>query len=344
MNKLGVGIIGLGRISPRHLDDSIRSMKELKLVAVCDTNKNKLKKIAKREGVTGYTDYHKLTADPKVDIVAVCTPNGLHYPMGVEIAKQGKHCVMEKPIAINYPEALKLIKAFKKSKGKFFPVLQVRYNPAVQVLRQYVKNGALGKILTASVIIRWTRPQKYFDESEWKGSQKMDGGSLLTQGIHYVDVMQYVLGEAKSVFGKLDRVAHNIECEDIANAIIDFKSGARANLEFTICAYPHNLECSITVMGEIGTVKIGGLAMNRCDIWEVKNIPQPVIPEGLSPNVYAGGMYVGSCPNHQSIYQNMINVLVYKKPSFLKAEDALESLRIIDGIKKSSDTKKEILL
>lgn len=344
MKKLGIGVVGLGRIFPRHYNDSIKQLPEVELVAVCDNKKDIAKKVGESEKVPFYTDYNELINDPKVDVVAIATPNGFHNEIGLAVAKAGKHCVMEKPISQTYPEAAKLVEAFNKSKGRLFPVLQVRYNPAVQTLRGAVQGGLLGKILTASVIIRWTRPQEYFDESDWKGTLNLDGGTLLTQAIHYIDIMQYVLGPGKSVFGKLDRVAHNIEAEDIANALIDLKAGTRVNLEFTVCTYPHNLECSLTVLGEKGTVKIGGTAMNKCELWEVKDTPMPYIPEGLTPNVYAGGMYVGSCPNHKSIYENMINTLVYKKDSFLKGEDALESLRIIDAIKKSSDEKREIIL
>ena len=342
--KLGVGIIGLGRIFPRHLNDSIKKIKELELSAVCDVSKQTAAKIGKKEKVPYYTDYKKLICNKDVDIIAVCTPNVFHYEIGMEIAKKGKDCIMEKPIAQDFKQAEKLVKAFKKSKGKLFPVLQVRYNPAVQILKEHVKRGYLGKIFTASLIIRWTRPQEYFSKSNWKGTKKIDGGSLLTQSIHYIDVMQYILGKAKSVFGKADNVLLNIETEDIANAIIDFNCGARANLEFTICTYPHNLECSLAVLGETGTVKLGGIAMNEIEVWEVKNVPRPRVVQGIAPNVYDGGTYVGSCPNHASIYKNMIDVLVYKKKSFIKAEDVLESLRIIDGIKKSSKQKKEVII
>lgn len=342
--KLGVGIIGLGRIFPRHLEDSIKQIPELELAAVCDKKISLAKTVGEKEHVPYYKDYHDLINDASVDIVAICTPNGLHYEMGAAVAKANKHCVMEKPLAIHYRDSVALVQAFKKGEGKLFPVLQVRFNPAVQVLKKYVSEGALGKILTASLTIRWTRPQKYFDESDWKGTLKMDGGTLLTQGIHYIDVMQYILGSARSLFGKLGKVAHIIETEDIANAIIDFKSGARANLEFTVCTYPHNLECSLTILGEKGTVKIGGVAMNSCEIWEVENTPKPQIPEGVSPNIYAEGMYVGSCPNHIAIYQNLVNNLVFKKPSVISAEDALESLRIIEGIKKSDGLKRQIIL
>jgi predicted dehydrogenase len=342
--KLSVGIIGLGRIYPRHVDDAIKQIDELKLAAVCDIKKDTAQTIGKKETVPFYTDYKQLIKNKNIDIVAVCTPNGLHYEMGLAIAKANKHCVMEKPIAQTYLKSKQLVKAFKNSKGMLFPVLQVRYNPAVQILKEYVEKGSLGKILTASVIIRWSRPQEYFDKSDWKGTRKMDGGTLLTQGIHYIDIMQYILGPAKTVFGKTGKVAHRIETEDISNAIIDLSSGIRVNLEFTVCTYPHNLECSLTVLGERGTIKIGGNAMNVCEIWEVKDTPKPIIPTGFEPNIYAGGMYVGSCPNHKSIYQNLVNVLVHKQPLFIKAEDALESIKIIDAIKKSSEQKKEIEL
>lgn len=341
---LNVGIIGLGRIFPRHLEDSIKQIPELKLTAVCDNNFALARKIGERENIAYYQNYKDLINDKNVDVVTICTPNGLHFEIGTAVAKAGKHCVTEKPLAINFKDALSLVKTFKKSKGKLFPVLQVRFNPVVQILKKYVTEGALGRILTASLIIRWTRPQKYFDESNWKGTLKLDGGTLLTQGIHYIDIMQYLLGPAKSVFGKLDKVAHRIETEDIANAMIDFQSGTRANLEFTICTYPHNLECSLTVLSKKGTIKIGGTAMNTCEIWEVENIPKPQIPESITPNVYAGGLYTGSCPNHIAIYRNMVNNLIYNKPSLINGDDALESLRIINGIKKSSEKGHEVIL
>lgn len=341
--KLGVGVIGLGRIFYNHLN-SIKQIDKLQLSAVCDINESLCEEIGRKEKVSYYCNYNDLINDKNVDIVSVCAPNYLHFDIGIAIAKKNKHCVMEKPIAKTYKDGKKLVAAFEKSKGLLFPVLQVRYNPAVQVLKKYAQNGFLGKILTASLIVRWSRPQEYFDKSLWRGTLKKDGGSLLSQAIHYIDAMQYILGTVKTVFGKIDRVFHKIETEDIANAVIDFESGARANFEFTICAYPHNLECSLTVLGETGSIKIGGLAMNKCELWEVKNTPKPPFSEGLAPNIYANGMYIGSCPNHKAIYQNLVDVLLNKKPCFIKASDALESLKIIDGIKKSSKVRREIII
>ena len=342
--KLGIGIVGLGRIFPRHLDDAIKQLSELELVAVCDVRKKIVDQLAKKEKVKGYTDFKKLIDDPRVDVVSVCTPNIFHFPIGLYVAKKNKHCVMEKPVAMTYKESKKIVDAFQKSKGILFPVLQVRFNPSVQALYQAVKDNYLGKIFSASLIIRWTRPQAYFDKSVWKGTIKMDGGSLLTQGIHYIDVMQYVLGHAKSVFGKMSKAIHKIEVEDTAWAIVDFKSGARANIEFTINTYPHNLECSLTVLGEKGSIKIGGVAMDKIEIWEVANMPQPKINGGIQLNTTTFKIGVGSSPNHKAIYQNLVDVLIYEKKSFLKGTDTLESMRIIDGIKKSSKLKREINL
>jgi len=227
--KLGVGIVGLGSIFPRHCE-AIKKISKLELSAVCDSRKEVAQKIGRKENVKYHSDYHDIINDENVDIISVCTPNGLHFPIGMEIAKKGKHCVMEKPIALNYPDSKKLMQAFKKQGLWLFPVLQVRYNPPLIALKKYVDKGSLGKIFSASLIMRWSRPKEYFSNSAWRGSRKMDGGALLTQAIHYVDVIQYILGPAKSVFGKVKKVVHTIETEDTVNALIDFKSGAGGGL------------------------------------------------------------------------------------------------------------------
>lgn len=339
-----VGVIGLGRIAPRHLDDAIAQIPELKLVAVCDVNKNLAETVAKQKQVKAYTDYRQLIRDQEVDLVSVCALNGLHFAMGRECARQRKHCVMEKPIALTYGQAQKLVTAFKIAKVKLFPVLQVRFHPAVAAVKQALESKALGNLYSASLVVRWSRPQSYFSQSPWRGTKKLDGGSLTTQAIHYVDIAQYLLGPAKSVFGKLDTKAHRIETEDMANAIVDFKNKVRLNLEFTINTYPHNLECSLTILGEKGTIKIGGLAMNKIELWQVENLPPPELSEGLPSLLPAGLRPVGSSPYHYFVYEDVVKTLVHQQPQFLKAKDALESLRIIDGIRKSSQLQKQIEL
>lgn len=342
--NLKIGIIGLGRILPKHLEDSIKQINQFKLVALCDIDENIGKAIAKKEKVKYYKNYQDLIKDKSIDIVSILTPNYLHYEMGIFTAKMKKHAIVEKPISLNYEQAQDLIKAFEKSNKQLFPVLQVRFNSPIRIAKKYVQEGALGKILTARLSVHWTRPQEYYDESPWKGKKDLDGGSLLSQAIHYLDSLCWILGKPKSLIAKTATAGHKIEVEDIANAIIDFESGSRVSFDFTVCTYPHNQEASLTLLGETGTIKIGGVAMNKIETWEVKNIPLPDIPETPGPNVYAGGMYVGSVPNHRFVYEDVVNTLLFKKKSFIKAEDALMSLKIIDAIHKSDNKKKEVSL
>lgn len=342
--KLKIGIIGLGRILPRHLDDSIKQLKELELVGICDIDEKIGKEIAKKEKVKFYKNYKDLIKDKNIELVSIITPNYLHYEMGLFAAENGKHALIEKPVTMNTTQTQNLIKIFSKHKKILFPVLQVRFNPPIKTAKKYVAENYLGKIITARLSVHWTRPQEYYDESPWKGKKNLDGGSLLSQAIHYIDVLQWILGKAKSVIAKVATVAHKIEVEDTANAIIDFENGTRVSFDFTVCTYPHNQEASLTLLGETGTIKIAGIAMNKIEAWEVKNTPLPYLGEIASPNIYAGGMYVGSVPNHKFIYENMINVLLNKKPSLITAEDTIESLRIIEAIQQSSQEKKEIFL
>ncbi len=335
MGKIGVGVIGLGRIAPRHINDSIDEIEELELVAVCDIDQKKIERYYERN-VPFYRDYRDLINDKAVEVVVVATPNGLHTKIAKSVADVNKHCVLEKPIAIDYESAKELISRFEKSKGILFPVLQVRFNPVIQAIKEIVLANKLGKIFSATLTIRWTRPQEYFDSSNWKGTKEMDGGSLLTQAIHYIDATQYILGQVASVFGKVDTEILNIETEDTAKALINFKDGFRGLIEFTVSTYPHNLESSLMIMGSKGTVKIGGKAMNELELWEVNNEPKPEIDKGLSPNVYNNGEYTGSCPNHSLIYQNLVDVLLHNDDQFIKASDALHAIKIIDSIKKSS--------
>jgi UDP-N-acetyl-2-amino-2-deoxyglucuronate dehydrogenase len=172
----------------------------------------------------------------------------------------------------------------------------------------------------------------------------MDGGSLLNQGIHYVDIMQWILGPVRSVFAKVDTVAHEIEVEDIVLATLHFENGAYATFEFTLCTYPNNVENSISILGTKGTIKIGGPALNKIEHWEVSETPLPLLAEGLAPNVYAGGMYQGSCPNHHRIYEDALNHLLEGRRGVVDPAEALKSIRIAEAIYESARTGKEVMI
>lgn len=337
--KLRFGLIGCGRISKQHVA-SMQKLSQVELKAVCDL----IPQRARQYKVDWTTDYRQLIKRDDIDIVSVCTPNGLHAQMGITIAQAGKHCLMEKPLAINLQQADQMLAAFKKARKKLFVVKQVRFNPPVIALKNALTQQKLGKIYNATLIMRWCRPQEYYDNDSWRGTKKLDGGALLNQGIHYIDLLQWFLGPVKSVYAQTDKLAHKIEIEDFCLAILKFKSGAYGLIEFTVCAFPCNLECSIAILGSKGSVKLGGLAANEIHTWQVANIPQPKLASSLAPNVYAGGLYQGSCPNHIYVYQNIIDCFQKKTTIITNGQEARKSLEIVEVIYKSSKQNKEIKL
>ena len=337
-NILKIGLIGCGRISLQHLAAINNFKNQIQLVAVSDINKEKARKVGQKYNIPFYINYRNLLKKRDLDLVVICAPNGLHYPIGIATAKAGKHALIEKPLALNLREADDLISMFKTEKRELFVVMQVRYNQALRRLKKVIQDGNLGKIYNATLTIRWTRPQSYFQAVSWRGTKSLDGGALLNQGIHYIDAFQWILGRVKSVYGVVDRVAHNIETEDEAFSLLRFKNGAYGLVEFTICAYPQNLECSITVLGEKGTVKLGGKAINEIEFWKIKDCSKPRIQrKSLSG-------FSGSSPNHFFIYRDIVNYFQKNKKVFFNGKEVRKSLEIIEAIYKSARQNKEIKL
>lgn len=336
------GLIGCGVISPQHLE-SIQMLDGARLVAVCDNKPERAQKAAEKYGVEWHENYKDLIKRDDIDVVAICTPHGLHVPMGIDALSLGKHIVMEKPLGLNVAEVDRMIEVAKKHDKKIFPVLQVRYNPAVQALRQAMEEGKLGKTHHTSLVMRWFRPQAYYDKSDWHGTKAQEGGFLLSQGIHYVDMMRYLFGPVRSVYAHTDTVAHDIEIEDHVAAVVKFENGTYATMEMSLATYPRNLECSITVLGSKGTVKVSGAALNEIEYWEVEDTPKPDVAAGLAPNVYKGGMYQGSCPNHIYIYQDLLRHLENPDHPRIDEFEARNALEFAEAIYTSSDVGKEVV-
>lgn len=338
-----VALIGCGRIAKVHVD-SIQQLDGLELAAVCDNVPEKLKRFSDTYQVPGFESHSDLLDQTEFDLAVIATPNGSHYPIARDCFEKGNHVLLEKPIAITTEKAEALVHLAKKKNLYFFAVKQVRYNPSIQVLKSAISDGRLGRLFSSSLVVRWTRPQQYFTESDWRGTKEMDGGSLLNQGIHYVDIMQWLMGDVDSVVGRTDRLFHDIEIEDIAFGLLTFQSGALGTVEFNINTYPHNVECSLTVLGDKGSVKLSGAAMNEIELWEVKDYPEPAIPKGYSPNVYAGGLYQGSCPNHIFVYQDILNVFRGRDCSYVDGGEALRSLKIVNSLYESASSGKVVVL
>ena len=342
-NPIQAALIGCGRISQVHVD-AIAQTDGIQLAAVCDVDASKTNGYAEKYQVPSHTEPDPILQNGAIDLAVIATPNGTHYPIAKACFQAGKSVLLEKPITIATDDAIDLIKQADLNQVRFFAVKQVRYNPSVQILKQYCDSGRLGKLFSASLVVRWTRPQAYYEQSEWRGTKDLDGGSLLNQGIHYVDIMQWLLGDASSVFGYKETCCHQIEIEDLAHGLVRFQNGASGTIEFNVNSYPNNLECSLTVLGEKGSVKLSGAAMNEIEMWQVQDCPKPSIPSGFSPHVYAGGLYQGSCPNHIYVYRDLVQAFQNGHELYVDGREALKSLQIVNALYESAEMGKEIKL
>lgn len=335
MEKYNFGIIGCGRIADSHAQ-ALRDTENAALAGVFDINADIARKFAEKYKTKTYQDMQDMLKDENINVITVCTPNGTHYEIGMNVLNSGKHLLMEKPIALSLKEADELINLSKKVNRKFFAVKQVRFNQPLIELKKALEEGSLGKIISSNITVRWTRPQEFFDKSNWKGTKKLDGGSLLNQGIHYIDALQWLLGPVKEVFAFSDTLSHKIETEDIVHAILKFENNSLGVIEFNICTYPHNLECSLTVLGENGSVKIGGKAIDEIELWNVKDVAMPDLSEDYAKNrTIASGS--GSCPRHKQVYESVIETLSKNNNIAIDGEEARKSLEIILAIYKSAE-------
>jgi predicted dehydrogenase len=267
IDTIRFGLIGAGRVSPRHVQ-SISELAGARLVAIADVVASRAERIAKEQHAQAYSDYRKMLERDDIDVVNICTPSGLHAQMTIDALQAGKHVICEKPMALNLHDADRMIATAQATGKKLCVVLQNRYNPPMQDLRRIVDENRLGKILLGNATVRWYRPQEYYEDG-WHGTWAMDGGALMNQSIHHIDALQWLMGEVDSVFAYTATLAHKMEAEDVGVATLRFKSGALGVIEGSTVTYPENLEGSVALFGERGSVKVGGTALNRKVLWKI---------------------------------------------------------------------------
>jgi UDP-N-acetyl-2-amino-2-deoxyglucuronate dehydrogenase len=265
---LNFGLIGCGRVAPRHAE-SLRNLDGACLAAVADVQESRARRFAHDYGTEAYTDYRRLLDRPDIDVITICTPSGLHAGMAIAALQAGKHVLVEKPMALALSDADAMLAASRAARRKLGVVLQNRYNPPMQDLRRAVDEGRLGRLLLGNATVRWYRPQEYYEDG-WHGTWAMDGGALMNQSIHHIDALQWLLGEPASVTAYTATLAHRMEAEDTGIALIRFRSGALGVVEGSTITYPENLEGSVALFGEHGSVKIGGTALNRKVLWKIQ--------------------------------------------------------------------------
>jgi UDP-N-acetyl-2-amino-2-deoxyglucuronate dehydrogenase len=336
-----VGLVGCGRISQFHID-ALQKVEGLVLAAVCDIDEERARAAGEKAGVPSFASLDAMLEGAAIDVVTVCTPSGLHPEHAITAAKAGKHVVSEKPMALSLDAADAMIAACEKAKVKLFVVKQNRLNPPIQLLKRAVDRGRFGRIFMANVTVRWQRPQEYYDAEKWRGTWKLDGGAIMNQASHYVDLIQWLLGPVESVMAKAATQARRIEAEDSGAAVLKFTSGAIGVVEVNVLTFPRNYEGSITLIGETGTVKIGGTAVNKVEHWtfaEYDDDDKYVVTGAINtnpPTVYGFG--------HEGYYRNVVAVLRGKAKADTDGWEGRKSLALILGIYESARTGKNVTI
>jgi predicted dehydrogenase len=331
MNRsLRFAIIGCGKIAPRHASEAARHGQ---LVAVCDIVKEKADTIASSFNARAYYSIDDLLKNESLDIAAVCTPNGLHAEHSIKALQAGAHVLCEKPLCIHTDDAQRMIAAAKESARKLFVVKSTRYNPALAALKKAIAENKLGSVYSFQMNCFWNRPAAYYANS-WKGDRILDGGTLYTQFSHYIDALLWLLGDIRSVSGFRKNFAHQsiIDFEDSGVAAIEMKNGIIGGINWSVNTFQKNMEVSLSIIAEKGSIAIGGEYMNKISYQLIDNFTLDISEAGKA-NDY--GFYKGSMSNHDKIYDNLVKALDDDNHPFTSASDGLKTVEAIETIYKS---------
>ncbi len=341
-NKINVGLVGCGRVSERHFSAYNTLKDKIHIQAICDGDAIKLGKAIDATGAKGYADFEKMLESEKLDLLAITTPNAFHAPQIITAANFVKNIVTEKPMAIKWQDGLNASKECEKKGVGLFVIYQNRFNATIQAVYKAIKTGRFGKIYMITSNVFWQRPQSYYDkDATWHGTKNIDGGAYFTQASHYIDLMQWFAGSApKTVYANLSTLARKIETEDSGVVTIEWADGTLGNINLSVLTYPKNLEGSITILGEKGTVKIGGVALNNVEIWDFAD-QQPEDEDIKNLNYDTASVYGNG---HVDNYENIIKAMQGKEPALIDGKEGLKSVKILTAIYESNRLKKPIEL
>lgn len=338
MDKVKFAIVGCGRIAERHADQ-IRQQAEL--TAVCDIDPQRADHFGGKFGTRAFYNIDDmLKSEPSIEVLSVCTPNGLHAEHSIKAFRKGLHVLCEKPMAISVFDCGEMIKEAERANKRLFIVKQNRYNPPVQAIKIALDENRLGKITSIQLNCFWNRNSEYYSQSNWKGTKKLDGGTLFTQFSHFIDLLYWLFGDVRSVQAITKNHLHEniIEFEDTGVVILEFFNGIIGTINYNVNSFAKNMEGSLTIFGESGTVKVGGQYLNELDYQNILNYRIENLPAGNPPNNY--GQYVGSMSNHDKVYENVMEVLLNKGTIATNGYEGLKTVEIIDKI--YSSAKKNI--
>jgi UDP-N-acetyl-2-amino-2-deoxyglucuronate dehydrogenase len=326
--RIRFGLVGCGRIADRHIEAIERHADRAELVAVCDTEEAARRRAMERTGVTGFSSLRQMLTNAEVDAAILATPSGLHGEQAIQVAAAGRHVITEKPMATRWKDGLAMVQACDHAGVRLFVVKQNRRNPTIQLLKRAVERGRFGRIYLVNVNVLWNRPQSYYDSAPWRGTWEFDGGAFMNQASHYIDLLDWLIGPVQSISAFTATLARNIQVEDTGVANVRWRSGALGSVSVTMLTHPKNYEGSITVIGEKGTVRVGGVAVNQIEHWAFDSAdPDDAKVADASyqtTSVYGHG--------HVGYYDNVIQTLRGEAVAETDGREGLRSLELLIGI------------
>ena len=323
--KIRFALAGCGRIAQNHFSALDSHSQRAELVAVCDVDPVALEQATARTGARGHGNLKSMLEGSDADIVVLATPSGLHPEQAIEVAGSGKHVMTEKPMATRWQDGLRMVRACDEAGVRMFVVKQNRRNATLQTLKRAIDQGRFGRIFMVNINVFWTRPQSYYDTADWRGTWEFDGGALMNQASHYVDLLDWLIGPIESLQAYTATLARNIQVEDSAVMNVRWRSGALGSMNVTMLTYPKNLEGSITIIGETGTARIGGVAVNEIQHWEFmdKREEDAAVAQASyeTTSVYGFG--------HPLYYDNVIQTLRGDASPETDGREGLRSLEVL---------------
>ena len=349
-----IALVGCGRISKSHIKSIIKNSERCELCAICDNNSYKLNNALKLisdefelfksnaklpELFSSFDELLSLHTKKKliIDLIVIATPSGYHASQTIKAAKLGINVCTEKPMALNIRDAEEMIEICNLNNVNLFVVKQNRLNPTLQDLRQKINNNRFGDIALITVNVFWQRPQEYYDQDDWRGTKNYDGGALMNQAIHYVDLIEWLGGPLSYINAFTATRKRQIETEDTAVLNMKWENGTLGTMSITMLTYPKNIEGSITIIGDRGSAKVGGVALNKYEFFHFKD---DINQEEIIKNNYEAANVYGD--GHIKYYKNMLDVLEGKDKPICSGLDGLSSIKIICSAYESNRHKKNI--
>lgn len=332
MKNIKFAVAGCGSIGKRHvavIDADARSS----VISLCDIDKSKAQALSDLYGeVPVYTDYNRFLQESDADIISICTPHGLHAEMAIAAAEAGKNILVEKPMALTSADARLMIEKAKEHGVSLMVVKQNRFNVPITLTKQVLDEKKLGKIYMVQCNVLWNRNEEYYTESTWRGKRSLEGGALFTQVSHFIDLLVWWFGDVVDATAIIDTKLHDIEVEDCGSASVTFDSGVIGSLLWTTCVYSKNYEGSITIVGEYGTIKIGGPYLNIIDYWDVRSFPLPHKTAFVDqPNSY--GKYQGTSSNHDKVVREIVKKMFNEKyDGVVEGDQGIKTIEAIELI------------